>query len=99
MKLLRIAFAALAACMAAGTSLVQPAIAKAPLSAFADQPAMRSATLSPDGSRMAYLARLEATLEERKLDWKVPPPLYTRGVLAKYRALAQGAEIASSRLW
>ena len=34
----------------------------------------------------------DATIEARKLDWKVPPPRYTRGVLAKYAALAQGAE-------
>ena len=34
----------------------------------------------------------EATLAARRADWKVPEPRYTRGVLAKYAALAQGAE-------
>lgn len=34
----------------------------------------------------------EATLAERRKDWKVPEPRYTKGVLAKYAALAQGAE-------
>jgi dihydroxy-acid dehydratase len=34
----------------------------------------------------------EATLAARRSDWKVPEPRYTRGVLAKYAALAQGAE-------
>ena len=34
----------------------------------------------------------EATLEARKADWKLPAPRYTSGVLAKYAALAQGAE-------
>ena len=34
----------------------------------------------------------EATLEARKADWKLPEPRYTTGVLAKYAALAQGAE-------
>ncbi len=34
----------------------------------------------------------EATLEARKTDWKLPEPRYTSGVLAKYAALAQGAE-------
>ncbi len=34
----------------------------------------------------------EATLEARKLDWKLPEPRYTTGVLAKYARLAQGAE-------
>ncbi len=33
-----------------------------------------------------------AELEARKADWKLPEPRYTRGVLAKYAALAQGAE-------
>ncbi len=34
----------------------------------------------------------ESTLAARRADWKVPEPRYTRGVLAKYAALAQGAE-------
>ncbi len=34
----------------------------------------------------------EATLAERRADWKLPEPRYTSGVLAKYAALAQGAE-------
>jgi dihydroxy-acid dehydratase len=33
-----------------------------------------------------------ATLEARRADWKLPEPRYTTGVLAKYAALAQGAE-------
>jgi dihydroxy-acid dehydratase len=33
-----------------------------------------------------------AELEARKADWKLPEPRYTRGVLAKYAKLAQGAE-------
>ena len=33
-----------------------------------------------------------AELERRKADWKLPEPRYTRGVLAKYAKLAQGAE-------
>jgi len=33
-----------------------------------------------------------AELEARKVDWKLPTPRYTTGVLAKYAALAQGAE-------
>jgi dihydroxy-acid dehydratase len=31
-------------------------------------------------------------LKRRLADWKVPPPRYTSGVLAKYARLAQGAE-------
>jgi dihydroxy-acid dehydratase len=34
----------------------------------------------------------DGTLAARRADWKVPEPRYTRGVLAKYAALAQGAE-------
>jgi dihydroxy-acid dehydratase len=34
----------------------------------------------------------EAELERRRGDWKLPEPRYTTGVLAKYAALAQGAE-------
>jgi dihydroxy-acid dehydratase len=34
----------------------------------------------------------EAELERRRADWKVPPPRYSSGVLAKYARLAQGAE-------
>src|SRR6185437_2342692 len=33
-----------------------------------------------------------AELETRRADWKIPEPRYTRGVLAKYARLAQGAE-------
>jgi dihydroxy-acid dehydratase len=33
-----------------------------------------------------------AELEARKADWKLPEPRYTKGVLAKYARLAQGAE-------
>ncbi len=34
----------------------------------------------------------DAELERRKVDWKLPDPRYTSGVLAKYARLAQGAE-------
>jgi dihydroxy-acid dehydratase len=34
----------------------------------------------------------DATLAERRADWKLPEPRYTSGVLAKYASLAQGAE-------
>ena len=34
----------------------------------------------------------DATLAARRADWKLPEPRYTSGVLAKYAALAQGAE-------
>jgi dihydroxy-acid dehydratase len=34
----------------------------------------------------------EATLAERRAEWKVPEPRYTSGVLAKYARLASGAE-------
>jgi dihydroxy-acid dehydratase len=33
-----------------------------------------------------------AELERRRTEWKLPPPRYTSGVLAKYARLAQGAE-------
>ncbi len=31
-------------------------------------------------------------LVRRRVDWKLPPPRYTTGVLAKYARLASGAE-------
>lgn len=34
----------------------------------------------------------EATLAERRANWKPPEPRYTKGVLAKYARLARGAE-------
>jgi dihydroxy-acid dehydratase len=34
----------------------------------------------------------EDVIEGRRADWKLPEPRYTRGVLAKYARLAQGAE-------
>jgi dihydroxy-acid dehydratase len=34
----------------------------------------------------------DATLAARLADWKLPEPRYTSGVLAKYAALAQGAD-------
>lgn len=37
----------------------------------------------------------EATLEERRKNWKLPEPRYTKGVLAKYAALAKGAELGA----
>ena len=39
-----------------------------------------------------------AVLEERKLDWKLPEPRYTSGVLAKYAKLVQGAEMGAVTL-
>jgi len=33
-----------------------------------------------------------AELAQRSTEWKVPPPRYTSGVLAKYARLASGAE-------
>ena len=37
----------------------------------------------------------EATIAERRLDWKLPEPRYTSGVLAKYAKLARGAEFGA----
>ncbi len=37
----------------------------------------------------------EAVLAERRADWKLPEPRYTKGVLAKYAVLAQGAEVGA----
>lgn len=34
----------------------------------------------------------DAELERRRAGWKLPPPRYTSGVLAKYARLASGAE-------
>lgn len=34
----------------------------------------------------------DATIEARRAEWKLPEPRYTSGVLAKYAALAQGAD-------
>ena len=34
----------------------------------------------------------EEELARRRADWKLPPPRYTSGVLAKYARLASGAE-------
>ena len=53
-----------------------------------------------DGDRIAidvvnHTIDLEVSAEEldaRKADWKLPEPRYTKGVLAKYARLAQGAE-------
>ena len=36
-----------------------------------------------------------AELQRRRADWKLPPPRYTRGVLAKYARLATGAELGA----
>jgi dihydroxy-acid dehydratase len=43
-------------------------------------------------SRTVDLDVPAAELERRRAGWKVPPPRYTSGVLAKYARLAQGAE-------
>jgi len=53
-----------------------------------------------DGDRIVIDARAhtielmvdEATLAERRANWKLPQPRYTKGFLAKYAKLAQGAE-------
>jgi dihydroxy-acid dehydratase len=34
----------------------------------------------------------EATVAARRADWKIPPPRYTTGVLAKFARLVTGAE-------
>jgi dihydroxy-acid dehydratase len=34
----------------------------------------------------------DAELDRRRADWKLPPPRYTTGVLAKYAKLVTGAE-------
>jgi dihydroxy-acid dehydratase len=34
----------------------------------------------------------DAELERRRADWKLPPPRYTTGVLAKFARLVSGAE-------
>ena len=39
-----------------------------------------------------------AELESRKVDWKLPEPRYTSGVLAKYAKLVQGAEMGAVTL-
>ena len=36
-----------------------------------------------------------AELQRRRANWKLPPPRYTRGVLAKYARLATGAELGA----
>ncbi len=36
-----------------------------------------------------------AELQRRRSDWKLPPPRYTRGALAKYARLATGAELGA----
>jgi dihydroxy-acid dehydratase len=40
----------------------------------------------------------EATIAARRADWKLPEPRYTSGVLAKYAALAQGADLGAITL-
>jgi dihydroxy-acid dehydratase len=37
----------------------------------------------------------DAELERRRGEWKLPEPRYTKGVLAKYAKLAQGAELGA----
>jgi dihydroxy-acid dehydratase len=44
------------------------------------------------GSRTLDLGVDEAELERRRRDWKLPPPRYTSGVLAKYAKLVTGAD-------
>ncbi len=39
-----------------------------------------------------------AVLEDRKLDWKIPEPRYTSGVLAKFAKLVQGADLGAVTL-
>ena len=40
----------------------------------------------------------QAVLDDRKLDWKLPEPRYTSGVLAKFAKLVQGAELGAVTL-
>jgi dihydroxy-acid dehydratase len=49
-------------------------------------------------SRALELLVDAAVLEERRLDWKLPEPRYTTGVLAKYAVLVQGAETGAVTL-
>ena len=44
------------------------------------------------GARTIDLLVEEATLAARRLDWKLPEPRYTTGVLAKYARLVTGAD-------
>ncbi|MDQ3569042.1 MAG: dihydroxy-acid dehydratase [Actinomycetota bacterium] len=44
------------------------------------------------GTRSVDLLVDEAELARRREDWKLPPPRYTTGVLAKYARLAAGAD-------
>jgi len=44
------------------------------------------------GARTIDLVVDEATLAARRLDWKVPEPRYTTGVLAKFAKLVTGAD-------
>jgi dihydroxy-acid dehydratase len=37
----------------------------------------------------------DAELQRRRSDWKLPPPRYTTGVLAKYARLATGADLGA----
>ncbi len=37
----------------------------------------------------------QSVLDERKANWKLPEPRYTKGVLAKYARLAQGADMGA----
>jgi dihydroxy-acid dehydratase len=49
--------------------------------------------ISIDVNRHSVDLDVPATdIEERRAEWKLPPPRYTSGVLAKYARLAQGAE-------
>jgi dihydroxy-acid dehydratase len=40
----------------------------------------------------------QSVLDKRKLDWKLPEPRYTSGVLAKFAKLVQGAELGAVTL-
>jgi dihydroxy-acid dehydratase len=40
----------------------------------------------------------QAVLDQRKLNWKLPEPRYTSGVLAKFAKLVQGAELGAVTL-
>lgn len=47
------------------------------------------------GARRIDVMVAPAELERRRAGWKVPPPRYTSGVLAKYARLATGAELGA----
>jgi dihydroxy-acid dehydratase len=47
------------------------------------------------GGRTVDLLVDQAELRRRRSDWKLPPPRYTSGALAKYARLTTGAELGA----